>query len=66
MQIQVNGEPRDVPYGTTIADLLRELGLDKQACAVEANLVLIPKARHAAHPLAAGDRLEVVSLVGGG
>ncbi len=66
IQIFVNGKNRETREGATIADLIRELGLERQACAVEANLVLIPKARHATHALAPGDRLEVVTLVGGG
>jgi thiamine biosynthesis protein ThiS len=66
IRIQINGEEREVAAGSSISDLLRTLGLDRQACAVEVNLTLVPKARHGAHILADGDRLEVVSLVGGG
>jgi len=66
IQIHINSEPREIQDRQSVADLLRELGLDRQACAVEVNLELVPKARHATHQLAAGDRLEIVSLVGGG
>lgn len=66
IRIQVNGEEREVAAGSSISDLLCVLGLDRQACAVEVNLTLVPKARHGTHTLAEGDRLEVVSLVGGG
>lgn len=66
IRIQINGEEREVAAGTSIADLLRELKLDRQACAVEVNRVLVPKASHAQHELGVGDTLEVVSLVGGG
>ncbi len=66
IHIQLNGEPREVEGPASIADLLRQLGLDRQACAVEVNLALIPRSRHSSHMLAEGDRLEVVSLVGGG
>lgn len=66
IQIQINGENRRVAAGSSITDLLRELGLDRQACAVEVNLALVPKAGHASHVLADGDKLEIVSLVGGG
>ncbi|MCA9269246.1 MAG: sulfur carrier protein ThiS [Planctomycetales bacterium] len=65
-QIICNGEPRRVEIGATVADLLGELGLEARHVAVEVNLEVVPRAQHAARVLADGDRLEVVSLVGGG
>lgn len=66
MQITVNDENRDISPGSTIADLLNELGLRPKFVAVERNLELIPRARHAECELVENDRLEVVTLVGGG
>lgn len=66
MQLTVNGQERVLAEGTTIAELLAELGLDPRMLAVERNLNLVPRARHAETQLAAGDRVEVVTLVGGG
>ena len=66
MQITVNDEIRSVDPGTTVADLLTELGLRPKFVAVERNLELVPRARHAECELAEDDRLEVVTLVGGG
>lgn len=66
MQIMVNDEARDVAAGATIADLLQELGMRPKFVAVERNLELVPRARHAECELAENDRLEVVTLVGGG
>ena len=67
MNILVNGTRREVPEGITIAALLRELEIDRQRhVAVEVNLELVPRARHAEHSLREADRLEVVTLVGGG
>jgi sulfur carrier protein len=66
MKITVNGEPREVPENATAEDLVRILGLEKAACAVEVNTKLVPKKRRPEHRLADGDRVEVVSLVGGG
>jgi sulfur carrier protein len=66
VNILVNGTPRQVYDGTTIAQLLRELEVDGRHVAVEVNLELVPRARHAAHALRESDRLEVVTLVGGG
>lgn len=66
MQITVNGELRQVCAGMTIAALLAELGLPPRQVAVEVNRELVPRAQHAARPLAEGDCLEIVTLVGGG
>ena len=66
VEIVVNGQPRRVPEGTTVAALLGQLGLAERYVAVEVNLGLVPRARHAEHRLAPGDRLEIVTLVGGG
>jgi sulfur carrier protein len=66
MSITLNGEPRDVATGTTVADLLGELEVLPKHVAVEVNLELVPRARHAEHALRENDRLEIVTLVGGG
>jgi thiamine biosynthesis protein ThiS len=66
LAILVNGEPRTVPAGSTVADLVRLLGIQAAQVAVERNKVLVRRAEHASTPLAAGDRLEVVTLFGGG
>lgn len=66
IEFTVNGEPRQAPAGATIAWLLAELGVEPRQVAVEVNLELVPRGRHAEHALAPGDRLEVVTLVGGG
>lgn len=66
IQIVVNGAERAVDEGTTVAELLRELGLSGAPVAVERNREIVPKASHATTTLAASDRLEVVSIVGGG
>jgi sulfur carrier protein len=66
MQIVCNGEPREIEPGTTVADLLAALNVEPKQCAVEVNLELVPRGKHAERRLAAGDRLEIVTLVGGG
>lgn len=65
-EIIVNGEPRVIVRGTTVAQLLVELGVTPRHCAVEVNLELVPRAQQSEHQLVAGDCLEVVTLVGGG
>jgi sulfur carrier protein len=66
MQIYFNGQPRDVPEGITVAQLLAQLDLEPRYVAVEVNLDLVPRDRHPTFVLQANDRLEVVTLVGGG
>jgi thiamine biosynthesis protein ThiS len=62
----LNGEPRDLPPDPTVAGLLRELALDPRQVAVERNREIVPRASYGDAPLAEGDRLEVVTFVGGG
>jgi sulfur carrier protein len=66
MNILVNGESREAADGATVADLLVQLELAQKPVAVEVNRRLVPRQRHAGHRLAAGDELEIVTLVGGG
>jgi sulfur carrier protein len=66
VQVHVNGEPREVPAGTTVEALLRDLGLAGRPLAVERNLEIVPRSAHGATPLADGDRVEIVTMVGGG
>lgn len=66
MKISVNGETREVQDGATVEALLRELGLLGRPLAVERNREIVPRSAHAATPLAEGDKIEVVTMVGGG
>src|SRR5712692_2396733 len=66
IQVSVNGETLRVPSGSTVADLLRQLSLDRARVAVEHNLRVVPRAEHATLRLNHGDHLEIVTFVGGG
>jgi sulfur carrier protein len=66
LDIVLNGEPRQLPAGATVLDLLSELGRDPRAVAVERNGDIVRRADYGATELAAGDRLEVVHFVQGG
>lgn len=65
MDIQVNGEPRQVE-AATISALVQELGLDPRKVAVERNLAIVPRSLHDQTALEEGDRIELVQFVGGG
>ena len=64
--IQLNGEPRTVAPGTSIAALAVELGLDPLKVAVERNLIIVPRSTLARVMIADGDKIEIVHFVGGG
>lgn len=66
MRVHVNGEERELPEGATIAVLIETLGLRPEVVAVEVERVLVSRAEHATRQLAEGQRVEVVTLVGGG
>ena len=66
MKVQVNGEPREAPDGATVAQLVDLLGLPPLRVAVERNGDVVPRRRWAEIALADGDRLELVTFVGGG
>lgn len=66
MTIVVNGKPRPLTEPTTVAGLLRELQLPPVRVAVELNEELVARRRFEETPLREGDRVEVVTFVGGG
>jgi len=66
MNIQVNGQGREIAAGSSVANLLGELGVTQPHVAVEVNLEVVPRAEHRDTILNDGDRVEVVTLVGGG
>ncbi len=66
MNITINGEPQTVQSGITVADLVAQLGMQPRYVAVERNLELIPRTEHHDCVLQPEDRLEIVTLVGGG
>ena len=66
LQIQVNGEPRDCRSGATVGDLLRELDIKTERVAVELNLEILDRREFDRRGLNAGDRVEILSFIGGG
>ena len=66
MQILLNGEAREFPAPQTVATLLLAAGYAERRVAVEVNLEIVFKSRHALHALAEGDRVEIIQAIGGG
>lgn len=66
LDVTLNGEPRRVAEGSTVATLLGELDQHPQTVAVERNGSILPRRLYASTVLEVGDRLEVVRFVQGG
>lgn len=67
LSIVVNGDPRDVPSGFTVASLLASLDLNPRLVVVERNGEILRDRDAFAHvELATGDTIEIVHFVGGG
>ena len=61
--IQLNGEPREIPGGLTLAALIDWLKLPADRVAVECNLEIVSRGTWGQTPIHAGDRHEQNSLV---
>ena len=66
MRIQVNGEPREIPEETTLAQLVSLLQLKPEQIAIELNRTVVRRVEWSATLLREDDALEIVHFVGGG
>ena len=66
MNVSVNGCGMEFSSPCSVHGLLEQLDLAGNACAVEVNERVVPKADHETCRLADGDTVEIVTLVGGG
>ncbi|MDH4043431.1 MAG: sulfur carrier protein ThiS [Gemmatimonadota bacterium] len=66
IQFTLNGEPRELPDGLTLLQLLEHFALDPRAVVVERNREIVRRPALAETPLKAGDTIELVHFVGGG
>jgi sulfur carrier protein len=64
--LTVNGSAREVAEGTTVPQLLTELGLRVGSVVVEHNGTALLRSETEAARLSDGDRLELVRAVAGG
>jgi len=65
MQVMVNAEPLEIADGATVATLVT-LRRPKPPFAVEVNAQLVRRTTYEQTRLRPGDRIEIVTLVGGG
>ena len=64
--ITVNGDDRELNSATNVFELLAELGLQERRVAVMVNDAIVRREERTQTPLAAGDRIEIIQMVGGG
>ncbi|MBE9004416.1 thiamine biosynthesis protein ThiS [Fortiea sp. LEGE XX443] len=64
--LQVNGEPRNCSSPSLLPDLLQQLGFNPRLVAVEYNGEILHRQFWSQTIVQPGDRLEVVTIVGGG
>jgi thiamine biosynthesis protein ThiS len=66
VQIQVNGKPRRAHLGETVAQLLHELAIRIDRVVVELNGEVLERPDVEQRPVREGDRVEIISFIGGG
>ena len=66
ISVTLNGEPRRVAAGATIAAMLREFDIEPARVAVERNRAIVPRSTLETVPVEDGDEFEIVHFVGGG
>ena len=66
IRVSVNGEPRQVRAGSSIAEMLEQIGIDAAKVAVERNLEIVPRSTFGEVVAGDGDKFEIVHFVGGG
>jgi sulfur carrier protein len=64
--IIVNGSARPVPAAGTLTAVLEEAGLAGRPVAVEVDGEIVPRGRFHERLLQGGERIEIVTFVGGG
>jgi sulfur carrier protein len=64
--VSINGESRQLPSSTTVANLIEQMGLTGKRIALELNGGIVPRSTFAVQQLSENDKLEIVIAVGGG
>ena len=66
VQVKLNGEPRELPDGATVAEAVAALTAAASGVAAAVNGDVVPRGTRTATPLRDGDQVEVVTAVQGG
>lgn len=66
LQVQINGETKEIPEGLTLSGLAAQLSLAPERIAIEHNQQVVRRNAWPSTIIADGDRIEIVHFVGGG
>ncbi|MBI5778402.1 MAG: sulfur carrier protein ThiS [Planctomycetes bacterium] len=66
MKITLNGNSKETDRDITVTALLESITLKPETVAVELNLAIVPKNEYDTRRLKEGDKIEIISFVGGG
>ena len=66
MKATVNGKPAELASQTTLAALLKEMGIEPLMVACEVNEKIVRRKEYAATVISEGDRIEILQMIGGG
>jgi sulfur carrier protein len=66
MNILLNNMPISVCEAVTIRGLLIHVDMQNKYYAIEVNEQIVPKSLHASFTLKEGDKVEIVTAIGGG
>jgi len=66
MKATINGEHRELPDGATVAEILRDLKLERNGIAVAVNERVVRGTNFDEHRLQEGDVVEIIRAVAGG
>lgn len=66
MTLIINGESRTYDAGTTLAAIMRDLGIEEKVMAAAVNMQIVKKEAWESYTPADGDTLELLHFVGGG
>ncbi|MFJ1702263.1 sulfur carrier protein ThiS [Kitasatospora sp. NPDC088346] len=64
--LTVNGEPRELPAATTLAEVVAQLSKAPSGVAAALNEAVVPRGSWGETVLSAGDRVEILTAVQGG
>ncbi|MER5865618.1 sulfur carrier protein ThiS [Kitasatospora sp. NPDC002040] len=66
LTLTVNGTPRRVPPGATLAEVVAALSTSPTGVAAALNEAVVPRSAWESTALGAGDRIEILTAVQGG
>lgn len=66
VKVRLNGKEKEIRTGTTLTDLLQELGIPPERVACEVNLRILKRIEYASCRIQEGDEIEILQMIGGG